>query len=330
MKWIEFFCSRAVTLCSLGIGFLVFSILFLTAGGNFPLYLVCASSFWILVFAWLFFTWLTANSRLKRLEKLIEQMDRPYLLGELLPPPTTVTERGYFEIMKAISHSAIGLTEQASSDKEDYMDYVESWIHEIKTPLTTCSLILENGSSPEKLRQELKQAENLTDTILYYARLRSAEKDIAISSFNLSEAADEAIQSQMSLLIAARISIEQQGSLSVFSDKKAVVFILKQLLINCAKYCPHSHLIIKCSQRTLSVSDNGPGIPDYELPRVTERGFTGKNGRTSPTSTGMGLYIVSELCKKLGIELQIDSMEGVGTSISLSFPDDAKQTITKL
>lgn len=78
--------------------------------------------------------------------------------------------------MKTISRSAIGVAEQALRDKEDYCAYVESWIHEIKTPLTACSLILANGADTRKLRRELKNADNLTENILYYARMRGAQK----------------------------------------------------------------------------------------------------------------------------------------------------------
>lgn len=71
--------------------------------------------------------------------------------------PKGLLEREYYEIMKTISRSAIGVAEQALRDKEDYCAYVESWIHEIKTPLTACSLILANGADTRKLRRELKK-----------------------------------------------------------------------------------------------------------------------------------------------------------------------------
>ena len=77
---------------------------------------------------------------------------------------------------------------------------------------------------------------------------------------------------------------------------------------------------ITLSENSLIFEDNGPGIPSHELSRVTERGFTGAAGRRHGQSTGMGLYIVSELCKKLNIELEISSEEHRFTRFSLSFP----------
>ena len=113
----------------------------------------------------------------------------------------------------------------------------------------------------------------------------------------------------MELLIAANISVFIEGEATVYTDPKLLVFILKQLLINCAKYCPGCRVDISLGEHSLTFSDNGPGIPAHELTRVTERGFTGSAGRARGESTGMGLYIVSELCKTLNIAMEIASEE---------------------
>ena len=222
--------------------------------------------------------------------------------------------------MKEISRSAIGAVEQARTEKQDYCDYVESWVHEIKTPLTACSLILSNGGDPAKLRRELRRADNLTETILTYAKLRTAEKDTQISPADLRTVCDLALREEMELLIAADIGISVDGEAAVYSDAKLLVFILKQLLINCAKYCPGCQIQISLEKSLLRFSDNGPGIPAHELVRVTERGFTGSAGRSHGSSTGMGLYIVSQLCEKLNIGLEITSAEHAFTRFVFRFP----------
>jgi len=67
------------------------------------------------------------------------------------------------------------------------------------------------------------------------------------------------------------------------------------------------------------VEDNGIGIDASDLPRIFEKGFTGKNGRNAAqNSTGIGLYLCKRLCDKLGIGLSADSV-GHGTTIQLSF-----------
>ena len=125
--------------------------------------------------------------------------------------------------------------------------------------------------------------------------------------------------------------------------------MLKQLLVNCAKYCPGCQVSIRAAEGTISVRDDGPGILAHELRRVTERGFTGScagvaadrtDGDGGPGSgagraireawpegagyrasggTGMGLYLVKQLCDRLGISLGIASVAGEYTCISLGF-----------
>lgn len=192
-------------------------------------------------------------------------------------------------------------------------------MHEIKTPLTACSLILSNGGDSARLRRELRRADNLTDSILTYAKLRTAEKDTQITLADLRAACDQAIREEMELLIAADIGVSVDGAAAVYTDFKLLVFILKQLLINCAKYCPGCQIHIALETGYLIFEDNGPGIPAHELVRVTERGFTGRAGRKHGGSTGMGLYIVSELCKKLNIGLKIASEEQCFTRFTLRF-----------
>ena len=161
--------------------------------------------------------------------------------------------------MKEVSRSAIGAAENAVREKEEYCEYVESWIHEIKTPLTACSLILANGGDPAKLKRELKRADNLTETILYYARLRSPEKDTSIAAVSAAAVVAEAVKSQRELLVAAKIGVETTGDFSVYTDGKSLCFILKQLLINCAKYCRGCRVKISAKKESLPWRTTGRG-----------------------------------------------------------------------
>lgn len=315
MKLRDFIYAKAVTLCFFGIGVLLLGAVFWMGNAQLPLLLLTEGLLILLVAAWLVVSFWHEKKKLQKITKIIDQMEEKYLAAEVLLPPADPVQRQYFQIMRAVSRSAIDAVETAQRQRDEYRDYVESWIHEIKTPLTACSLILANGGDADKLRRELKRADNLTESILYYARARSLETDIKISKVSVQDVMDEAVKSQMELLIAAKISVETNGDFFVHTDKKALAFILKQLLINCAKYCPGAHVAITAQNGTITVTDNGPGIPAHELPRVTQRGFTGAGNK----STGMGLYIVSELCKKLEIDLHINSVFGQSTSVALSF-----------
>ena len=325
MKMLDYLYSKAVTLCFLAIGAVCLAIFMLSANVHLPLIGMAMGLLILLVAGWLLAGYRCALSRLRKLNQVTEGLSDPYLLGEVLPPPVGAVERQYYSIMKTVSRSAIGVAESAMREKEEYCEYVESWIHEIKTPLTACSLILDNGAEPRKLRRELKRADNLTETILYYARLRSAEKDIQIRELYVAPIMNEAVRSQTELLIAAGISVELEGDFAVHTDGKSLCFMLKQLLINCAKYCPGCHIALTAKRGAISVLDDGIGIPEHEIRRVTQRGFTGANGKRLGGGTGMGLYIVQGLCERLGIALTIESEEGSFTRVTFTF-----ENLTKL
>lgn len=324
MRFADFLRSKLVSLCFLGMGMLVLLLFLLYLQTAPALLLFLLLFFFLLCAGWLccgyFFTW----HRLKRLTETLRALPEKHLVGELLPAPWDPVERQYFEVMQTVSHASITAVEQAVREKEQYRDYVELWIHELKTPLTACSLILANGGDAHKLRRELKRADNLTETILYAARLRTAEKDLQIAPVQAGAVAHEAVKSQMELLTAAGIGVELQGDFPLHTDGKVLCFILKQLLINCAKYCPSCKIQIKAENGCISVEDNGPGIPSHELRRVCERGFTGKAGRENASSTGMGLYLVRSLTQSLNAKLDVQSKEGEFTRITLSFPNLTK------
>lgn len=319
MSFIEYFRAKAVSLWIAGIaGLYIILVSCLCAIPLLLMLLILLSGVCVLLLCMLI-GWWNVNRRLKMLKSRLEALTEKHLIGEMLEKPCDAVELEYYLLMKEISRSAIGAVEQARAEKQDYCDYVESWVHEIKTPLTACSLILSNGGDSAKLRREIRRADNLTETILTYAKLRTAEKDTQIALVDLCEVCDKAIREEMELLIAADIGISVDGYLSVYTDAKLLVFILKQLLINCGKYCPGCQIQITLDGVSLCFEDNGPGIPAHELPRITERGFTGSLGRNHGQSTGMGLYIVNELCKKLNIGLEIASKEHCFTRFIFRF-----------
>ena len=320
MSFWEYLESKAITLCGVGIGILYLVLVAWLCELPFSLLLIYLLSGIFAFVIYLLFAWQRMNRRLRLLQNRLDTMSEKYLIGETLTRPRDAVELQYYLLMQEISRSAIGAVEKARADQQEYCEYVEQWVHEMKTPLTACSLILANGGESFKLRRELRRADNLTETILTYARMRTAEKDTQISQINLRGVCHQAVKEEMELLIAAGICVLIEGDSQVYTDPKLLVFILKQLLINCAKYCPDCQIHMELSENRLILEDNGHGIPAHELRRVTERGFTGSLGRSRGESTGMGLYIVSQLCRNLNILMELTSEEGLYTRFVFQFP----------
>ena len=272
--------------------------------------------------------YIKACSRLEELEAIMNNLDRKYLFAECIPKAKNAYEHRLLELFRRAGKSMIEAVSDAQAAQRDYRDYVESWVHEIKTPITAAGLICRSAepSLRQKLSQELAQIEAHVERSLFYARAESPEKDFVIQQTNLADIAATAIRRHQTLLIQNGIRVET-GNLkhTVYTDSKWAVFILGQLLQNAARYRSEEPVITLSArllgkQVQLTVHDNGIGIPAHELPRIFDRGFTGSNGRSRGGSTGMGLYLCRRLVDCLEMELQISSTEGAGTTATITFP----------
>lgn len=275
------------------------------------------------------------RAHLTELENIMAELDEKYLFAECIPKPKTAYERKLFQLSRRAGKSMLETVSQARSAQRAYREYVESWVHEIKTPITAAQMLCQGleGERRRKLRQELAQIEAHVQRALYYARTESPERDCVIRQVQLSELTAQAIQAHQTLLIQSGVRVETEDlTQTVYTDEKWAVFLLGQLLQNAARYRGEDPLIRITArpqgQRVeLRVEDNGIGIPSHELPRVFDRGFTGSNGRARGTSTGMGLYLCQKAAGFLDLELRLESEEGRGTAVTVSFP--GKDRLTK-
>ena len=175
---------------------------------------------------------------------------------------------------------------------------------------------------------ENKKIENDVDMVLYYARMENVYKDYMIEKTDLQSATSEILMKNKQYLISSGISARVECPDPVYTDKKWILFILNQLVLNSVKYKKEGtqiHIYTKTYDHgvQLIVEDTGVGIPQEEIPRIFEKGFTGTNGRMGGRSTGMGLYLCSRLCEKLGIEIRAESECGEETRMILTFPVSA-------
>lgn len=195
-------------------------------------------------------------------------------------------------------------------------------------------MIIENNKSKttKSIEEELNKVENYIEQALFYARSNTVEKDYYIRKVQLKEIVNESIKKNKNVLIHEKIALHiHDVELEVTTDNKWIVFILNQIIQNSIKYRNYDrNLQIEIEARQgienviLSIKDNGIGIKKGEIARVFEKGFTGTNGRLSnKKSTGIGLYLCKKLCDKLGISIEIDSIEGEGTEIRLIFPQNS-------
>lgn len=289
---------------------------------------------WLLVlWSWLMCAFLQRRKFFRDAREILDKVDQRYLLGELLPDSYRLEDRLYKEMILRSNKSCIERIRRIEKEQRDYREYMESWVHEIKAPITGIALLCGNrrgtvpasGSDYLTISLENQKIENCVDTVLYYARSEEVYKDYLIREVCLEEVVFEVLEKNRLLLICSQIGADVNCRDTVYTDGKWIAFILNQILLNSVKYRGENPLLRIYSKReTGSVSlifeDNGTGIRPEDMPRIFEKGFTGSNGRSNGRSTGMGLYLCHRLCDRLGIGLSAESEYGVGTKLYLKFP----------
>lgn len=291
--------------------------------------------FWLLiVFFWLLREYLLRKKYFEEAEKILQKTDQRYLLGELLPVSFRLEDRLYQDMIRRLSKSVIERFRQMEDVERDYREYIESWVHEIKGPITSISLLCENGrrADPAFWKDTLRtiwledqKIEDLVEMVLYYARSEQVSRDFLIRETDLQAVAEEVLEKNRYLLIEQQVRAEVECPDSVCTDGKWIAFILNQMILNSVRYCSASPVFRFRTERKrdgvlLTLEDNGEGIPEEELSRIFEKGFTGSNGRSHQDATGMGLYLCRRLCDQLGIRLWAQSVQGEGTKMLLYFP----------
>ncbi|MBS4535217.1 sensor histidine kinase [Clostridium sp. D2Q-14] len=225
--------------------------------------------------------------------------------------------------------------DEAKLQSIEYEEFIESWVHEIKAPVSLANLVLENRKEEmsELVYQRLEHARikisDNVEQILFYARLQASHVDYCLERISLNSCCKDVLLELQALLDEKEVKvIFQMEDVPIVSDKKALQFIFTQIFVNGAKYSNEkidSFIWLKTgfdsikNRYYLRISDNGIGVRLSDLPFICDKGFTGNNPNRKQ-STGIGLYLVKKLCDELQIEIEVESEYGKGFTIQLLFP----------
>lgn len=295
--------------------------------------------------------WARRRSFYRDLAASADEAEHPLWVSEFVDRPNFSEGAITYDALDAIARSANNEVGRYRRQVSDYREYIETWVHEAKSPLAAAHLMLDNlrcepqtDDANEKisaLDNELHRVAGYIDQALFYARSETVDRDYLIRAYRLSALVAAALRSNAPALIGARVVPSMSGlDHDVFTDEKWIEFILGQIIQNTVKYACASEPRIefigelldegRSSERVeLTVRDNGCGVSAADLPRVFDKGFTGENGRTGKRSTGIGLYLVKRLCDKMGVGISASSQEGSGFTIVLSFSTNKFQYIDR-
>lgn len=264
------------------------------------------------------------------LKENMEVLEEKYLISEIMDTPDFIEGKILKETIQEIGKSMLENVNKYKYLQEDYKEYIELWIHEIKLPIAASKMVIENNKNEvtKSIEEEIDRIENYIEQALFYARSNTVEKDYTITKTNLQEIVNSIILKNKTILISSNIVLDLHDlEKEVYTDSKWISFILNQIIENSIKYLKEEnkkieiHAEEKKEKVILYIKDNGIGIKKGEITRVFEKGFTGDNGRIiGKKSTGIGLYLCKKLCNKLGLGLELNSEKGIGTEVKIVFP----------
>ena len=258
----------------------------------------------IAVFGILFYDFSRKKTFYREMEERLNTLEEKYFLLEMLKRPEFLEGELFYDTMVQMEKSMNDEIYRQIRKNNEFKQYIETWVHESKLPIASMRLLLKDyrGGSARTLKEQLARTESYVEQVLYYLRSQVPEKDYVIQEYSLRRITDRVIGENKDSLIGNHVRIFQETEdLCVLTDEKWLGFLVGDGPVR------------------LHIRDNGIGIPTEDLPRVFEKSFTGKNGRTGQASTGIGLYLCKELAERLGHKIEVFSGEGEYTEVVLSF-----------
>ena len=234
-------------------------------------------------------------------------------------------EQDYRELLVKLSDEFSKVKEENALSYNAMLDYYTMWVHQIKTPISALSLIIQNMEDQEtasRLRSQLIHVENYADMALNYLRLGSESNDLQFTKVKVDDVVRSEIKRAMTMFMTQGLSVDfKPSNLEVSTDKKWLGFIVGQLISNAIKYQKSGtvHFYGDAENRSFTIEDEGIGIAKEDLPRIFEKGYTGYNGHNEKKSTGLGLYLVKKAADMISAEVIFDSEVGKGTKVTVRF-----------
>ena len=260
-----------------------------------------------------------------------EALNNLLVLTDALPEAGTPAEADFRAMAEKMKRAYAELLTRTDSARWESLDYYSAWVHQIKTPIAVMQMTLQGDVTAEHqaLLAELFRIQQYVDMVLSYQRLESESSDLVIRAYDLDAIVREIVGKYLPVCMqkGLRLSYDRseagEGPVQVLTDEKWLMFIIGQILDNAVKYTAEGAITLSVTKdKMLRVADTGLGIAPGDLPRIFEKGFTGYNGRTDKTATGLGLYLCRTAAGKLNHRLWCESTPGQGSVFFIDLHTD--------
>ena len=304
------------------VAFFLFAVIFIV---SFALYHLPLAAVWypsvlcvILGLAVLLLDFRRVKARHETLRLILCQLPT---LPETLPAAHTVPEEDYRALVQALCAQQQALETRMNAQYQDMLDYYTLWAHQIKTPIASMRLCLQQEDTPQarRLLQELSRAEQYVEMVMVYLRLTDGGSDFVLRTCDLDAIVRQAVRRFAGEFITRKLKLCYEPlNAACVTDEKWLLFVVEQVLSNALKYTREGSITITMEHpKTLVIRDTGIGIAPEDLPRIFEKGYTGYNGRGDQKASGLGLYLCRTICRKLGHSITAESALDEGTAIRI-------------
>lgn len=279
----------------------------------YPAFLCAGVGLIILVFDFL---------RVKRRHEMLESVHSiSDAISNILPEAETIEDVDYQKIVRLIGEEHSRYRADTTRQYSEMIDYYTVWVHQIKTPIASMRLHLQNEDSAfaRKLYADLHRIEQYVEMVLTFLRLNSDNTDYVFREYDLDKIIKQAVKKFSYDFIGRKLSLVYEPvSTTVVTDEKWLSFVIEQVLSNALKYTQSGSITISLdADKKLSISDTGIGIAPEDVPRIFQNGYTGYNGRSDKSASGIGLYLCKRVCANLGHTICATSVINEGTTITI-------------
>lgn len=237
------------------------------------------------------------------------------------PKAESMEEQDYQQLVRLLCEEQAKLVTKMNGNYADMMEYYTVWAHQIKTPIASMRLNLQNEDTDlsRQLTEDLQRVEQYVEMVLAFLRLDAESTDYVIKEHNLDDIVKGAVRKLSTQFIRKKLRLVYEPlNTSVITDEKWLSFVIEQVLSNSLKYTREGSISISLEKtKKLCIRDTGIGIAAEDLPRIFENGYTGYNGRSDKKASGIGLYLCKKICDRLGHKISVSSEPDKGTVICI-------------
>jgi two-component system phosphate regulon sensor histidine kinase PhoR len=206
--------------------------------------------------------------------------------------------------------------------------------HELRTPLARLLVLLETTTLPganvdelvEQARQEIQQARELIDDVLFLGELETGREVVSLGRTEALPILEEVAETLADRALHAGVTVTVAGDQAIELPlrPRMIRVVAENLVMNSIRYAGHGSTCSVSLDRDRSadllvVGDDGMGVPESELPRLFERFYRSDRARSS-RGTGLGLAIVKHVVTAAGGTVDARGGPGRGVEIVCTFP----------